>query len=137
MLTLSRAWKREQSGRCTPSPARGLREFSVLVHTLEAIDAWVSTWRQRFKGQPTALRLELNKGPLVSALRKYDFLVFFPVNPLMLARYREAFAPSHAKDDPPDAELQLDLLRKHREKLTPLKPQSPAMRTLEQAWRRH
>jgi transposase len=58
--------------------------------------------------------------------------VLFPVNPLTLARYREAFAPSHAKDDPTDAELQLDLLLKHRDTLTPLKPQSPAMRALEQ-----
>jgi transposase len=88
--------------------------------------------RQRFKGQPIALCLELNKGPLVYALRKYDFLVLFPVNPLTLARYREAFAPSHAKDDPTDAELQLELLLKHRDKLTPLKPQSSAMRALEQ-----
>jgi transposase len=58
--------------------------------------------------------------------------VLFPINPLTLARYREAFAPSHAKDDPTDAELQLELLLKHRDKLTPLKPQSPAMRALEQ-----
>jgi transposase len=85
--------------------------------------------RQRFKGQPIAIGLELNKGPIVSALRKYDCLVRFPVNPLTLAKSRAAFAPSHAKDDPPDAELQLELLLNHREKLTPLKPQSPAMRT--------
>ena len=82
------------------------REFSVLEHQPEAIDAWVSTLRTRFKGQPIAVCLELNKGPIVSALRKYDFLVLFPVNPLTLARYREAFTPSHAKDDPTDAELQ-------------------------------
>ena len=44
----------------------------------EAIDAWVTTLRTRFNGQPVAVCLELNKGPLVSALRKYDFLVLFP-----------------------------------------------------------
>jgi transposase len=68
----------------------------------------------------------------VSALRKYDFLVLFPVNPLTLAKYREAFTPSHAKDDPTDAELQVALLLKHRDKLTPLTPQSPTMRALAQ-----
>jgi transposase len=76
--------------------------------------------------------LELNKGPIVSALRNYDFLVLFPVNPLTVAKYREAFTPSRAKDDPTDAELQVELLLKHRDKLTPLTPQSPTMRALAQ-----
>ena len=125
-------WADAKHDVCLQAAGSETREFSVLVHTPETIDEWVSTLRQRFKGQPIAICLELNKGPIVYALRKYDFLVLFPVNPLTLARYREAFAPSHAKDDPTDAELQLELLLKHREKLTPLKPQSPAMRALEQ-----
>src|SRR5262245_53584125 len=57
--------------------------------------------------------------------------MLFPVNPATLAKYREAFTPSHAKDDPIDAELQLELLLKHRGKLQPLSPQSAAMRALE------
>jgi transposase len=69
---------------------------------------------------------------IVSALRQYEFLVLFPVNPLTLARYREAFTPSRAKDDPTDAELQVEILLKHRDKLTPLSPQSPTMRALAQ-----
>src|SRR6266540_2599754 len=125
-------WADAKHDVCLQAAGSETREFSVLVHTPETIDERVSTLRQRFKGQPIAICLELNKGPIVYALRKYDFLVLFPVNPLTLARYHEAFAPSHAKDDPTDAELQLELLLKHREKLTPLKPQSPAMRTLEQ-----
>jgi transposase len=48
-----------------------------------------------------------------------------------LAKYRDAFAPRHAKDDPTDAELQLELLRKPRDKLQPLIPQSARMRALE------
>jgi transposase len=102
----------------------------VLEHRPEAIDAWVQTWRTRFNGQPVAVCLELHKGPIVSALRTYDFLVLFPVNPLTLAKYRAAFTPSRAKDDPTDAELQVELLIKHRDKLTPLSPQSPTMRAL-------
>ena len=88
--------------------------------------------RTRFNGQPVAVCLELNKGPIVAALRKYDFLVLFPVNPFTLAKYREAFTPSRAKDDPTDAELQVELLLTHRDKLTPLTPQSPTMRALAQ-----
>ena len=75
--------------------------------------------------------LELAKGPLVYALQKYDFLVLFPVNPATLAKYRQAFTPSQAKDDPTDAELQLDLLLRHRDKLKRLHPQGVTMRTLQ------
>src|SRR5262249_54303915 len=40
--------------------------------------------------------------------------------------------PSRAKDDPTDAELQVELLLKHRDKLTPLTPQSATMRAFAQ-----
>jgi hypothetical protein len=103
----------------------------MLEHTPEAIDAWACTIRKRFEGRPVAVGLERNKGPLVYALRQDDFLVLFPINPLTLASYREAFTPSHAKDDPADAALQLELLLTHRDKLQPLNSQRPAMRALE------
>ena len=74
--------------------------------------------------------MELTKGPIVSALQKYDFFVIFPVNPSTLAKYREAFTPSRAKDDPTDAELAVDLILRHPEHFKPLKPQSVEMRTL-------
>jgi len=117
---------------CFQATGTARRAFLRFAHRPEAIDAWVQTLRTRFNGHPIAVCLELNKGPIVSALRTYDFLVLFPVNPLTVAKYREAFTPSRAKDDPTDAELQVELLLKHRDKLTPLTPQSPAMRALEQ-----
>src|SRR5262249_1278700 len=94
------------------------REFGSFAHSPEAIAVWGQTLRTRFNGQPVAVCLELTKGPIVSALRNDDFLVLFPVNPLTLATYREAFPPSRAKDDPPDAELPVELLLKHRDQLT-------------------
>jgi transposase len=125
-------WADAKHDGCLQATGSAKRECFQLEHTPEAIDAWVTTLRMRFDGQPVALCLELNKGPLVFALRKYDFLVLFPINPLTLARYREAFTPSRAKDDPTDAALQLALLLTHRDKLQPLNPQSPTMRALEQ-----
>jgi transposase len=125
-------WADAKHDVCLQAGGSDTREFSRLEHKPEAIDAWAQAVQQRFAGRPVAVCLELNKGPLVYALRQYASLVLFPVNPLTLAKYREAFTPSHAKDDPTDAELQLELLLKHRDKLKPLKPQSPAMRALEQ-----
>src|SRR5947208_2728841 len=125
-------WADAKHDVCLQAAGSTKRECFQLEHTPEAIDAWVTTLRTRFNGHPVAVCLELNKGPLVFALRKYDFLILFPLNPLTLARYREAFTPSRAKDDPTDAELQLELLLTHRDKLRPLNPQSPTMRALAQ-----
>src|SRR5215510_4459519 len=125
-------WADAKHDVCLQTAGSAKREYFQLEHTPEAIDAWVTTLRTRFNGQPVAICLELNKGPLVSAFRKYDFLVLFPLNPLVLARYREALTPSRAKDDPTDAALQLELLLSHRDKLQPLWPQSPTMRALAQ-----
>src|SRR6266704_2293903 len=125
-------WADAKHDVCLQATGTARREFLSFAHRPEAIDAWVQTLRTRFHGHPVAVCLELNKGPIVSALRQYDFLVLFPVHPLTVARYREAFTPSRAKDDPTDAELQVEMLLKHRDKLTPLTPQSPAMRALAQ-----
>src|SRR4029453_9590127 len=125
-------WADAKHDGCLQAAGTAKRECLQLEHTPEAIDTWVTTLRTRCNGQPVAICLERNKGPLVSALRKYDLLGLFPINPLMLARYREAFTPSRAKDDPTDAALQLALLPTHRDTLQPLRPQSPTMRALAQ-----
>jgi transposase len=123
-------WADATHDGCLQTAASTQRAYCQLEHTPAAIDAWVTTLRTRFNGQPVALCLALHNGPLVSALRPYDFLVLFPINPLMLARYRDAFTPSRATDDPTDAALQLALLRTHRDTLQPLRPQSPTLRAL-------
>jgi transposase len=116
---------------CLQAADSSKREFSVLAHRPETIAQWAQALRQRFAGRPIAVCVELTKGPLVYALQQYDFLVLYPVNPTTLSKYREAFCLSHAKDDPTDAELALEVLIKHRDKLSALHPQSPAMRTLQ------
>ena len=125
-------WADAKHDGCLQVAGSAKREYCQREHTPEAIDAWGTTLRMRCHGQPVALCLALNKGPLGSALRTYDFLVLCPIHPLTLARYREAFTPSRAKDDPTDAALQLALLLPQRDKLQPLNPQSPTMRALAQ-----
>ena len=105
------------------------REFSVIPHKVEDIEQWAHAMYARFGG-PIAVAVELSKGPIVYALQKFDFFVIFPINPLTLAKYRQAFTPSRAKDDPTDAELALELLFKHPERFQPLSPQSKEIRAL-------
>jgi Transposase/Transposase IS116/IS110/IS902 family len=125
-------WADANHDICLQAAGTAKRESFQLDHTPEAIDAWGTTLRTRCSGQPVAVCLALTKGPLVSALRTYDFLSLFPLKPLTLARYREAFTPSRATDDPTDAALQLALLLTHRDQLQPLQPQSPTLRPLDQ-----
>ncbi len=125
-------WADSKHDLCLQKSGSHHHESSSLTHTPEAIEAWANALRRRFGGKPVAICLELNKGPLVYALSKYDFMVLFPVNPLTVARFREAFSTSGSKDDPSDAELQLEILLKHRHQLRELKPSSPAIRALEQ-----
>ena len=117
---------------CLQQAGSNQRERSVIAHRPETIEQWALSLRERFAGRPIAVCLELAKGPLISALQRHAFLVLFLVNPATLAKYREAFCVSGAKDDPTDAEFALELLLVHPEKLQALRPQSTAMRTLEQ-----
>lgn len=122
-------WSDKKHDFCLQCAGSQQRELGVVAHRPEAIEHWARALYRRFGG-PIAVCLEIAKGPLVHALQRYEFIVLFPVNPAMLAKYREAFVPSRAKDDPTDAEIALELLVRHREKLQALKPQSAAMRTL-------
>ena len=122
-------WADTKHDICIQPTGSGEREFDRIVHQPQKIEQWAHEVHKRFGGS-IAVILELSKGPIVSALQKHDFFVLFPVNPLMLAKYRQAFKPSRAKDDPSDAELAVDLVLRHRDRFKPLQPQSVEMRTL-------
>lgn len=100
------------------------------AQTPEAIDAWVRQVREQGGDGPIAVAIETSRGPLIYALMKYPEVVIFPINPKALARYREALHPTGPKDDPSDAALALDLLRKHRDQLRPWQPDDAATRQL-------
>lgn len=122
-------WADRKHDICLQAANSNRREFDVIPHKVDDIDIWARSLFERFGG-PIAIALELSKGPIVYALQKYDFFVLFPINPSTLAKYREAFTPSGAKDDPTDAEFALDLIRRHPDRFKPLNPQSVEMRTL-------
>ena len=62
---------------------------------------------------------------------KYDFWVLYPINPTTLAKYRAAFAPSRAQDDPRDADYLLERLVQHRDRLKAWRPDNAKTRTLQ------
>ena len=122
-------WADKKHDVCIQATASRQRKTYQIQHKADKIDEWARSLHRRYGG-PIAVALELSKGPIVSALQKYNFFVIFPIDPTTLANYRKTFTPSGAKDDPTDAALALDLLLCHPEHFQPLKPQSVEMRTL-------
>ena len=108
----------------------GKREEGEVEHSPEAVEEWIQGWMVRFPGQLLAVCLEQSRGALLNLLSKYQQLVLFPVHPATVSRFRAALYPSGAKDDPKDADLLLDLLVHHRERLRRLEPDTVETRTL-------
>jgi transposase len=106
-------------------------EHFELEQKPDLLHEWVAQLRQRSGGRKVAIAIEQRKGAVIHALMMHDFLVLYPVNPKALARYRETFRTSGAKDDPTDSELLLDLLSKHRDKLRAWIPDTVQVRKLQ------
>src|ERR1700746_423370 len=107
------------------------RERGEVDYMPEAIEAWVVQMSHRFAGRPIAVAVEQSRGALVFLLSKYEQLHIFPVPPAMTANLRKAFYSSGAKSDPTDADLLLDLVQRHREKLRRLSPDTEATRLIQ------
>ena len=105
-------------------------ERKIIKGGAEALHAWVAELCAQFPHQQIALCLEQPASGLIHALMGYDFIVLFPINPVTLARYREAFTPSRAKDDPTDADFLCELVALHREQLKAWQPDDVCTRKL-------
>jgi transposase len=115
-------WADQKHDVCLWAADSGKSEALTINHLPEALREWINGLRERFGGRQIAICLEQSKGPLIHALMDYEFLVLYPINPRTLAKYRETFSLSGAKDDPSDAALALEFVRKHRDKLRAWKP---------------
>src|SRR5499425_2751373 len=124
-------WADKKHVWCLQAAGMEKRECGELEHTPEAVEAWVGQLCQRFSNRPIAVALEQSRGALVFMLSKYEPLHLFPVPSTMAAAMRKALYPSGAKDDPRDADLLLDLLLQHRDKLHRMSPDTEATRRVQ------
>lgn len=125
-------WADRKHDICLQDAASQTQEFSVIGAQPQDIADWVHSLQQRYGNAPIAVCLEQKRGPLIYALCQYENLVLFPINPRTVAHYRRAFQPLRAKSDPVDAQLLIELLLKHRDKIQPWTPASPELRALRQ-----
>lgn len=110
--------------------ATGEIESYSLKHRPEVLQAWLGKLRSRYVGRRVAIVLEQSRGAILYALMNHDFVVLYPVNPQSLASYRKAFYPSGGKDDPVDAELLMEMVRKHPKRFRPWLPEDEETRSL-------
>lgn len=115
----------------TMRTADGKFQHGELRNTPEAVEIWAADLAQRFPGRSIAMALEQARGAVIGMLSKYAHLVLFPVHSTTLANYRKAFSPSGAKGDPSDADLILDLLLKHPDRLRRMQPDTVETRSLQ------
>jgi transposase len=125
-------WADEEHLICLRDLGSEKVETSRIKQTPEALSEWVRGLRERFcaEGKVVAIALEQSHGTVIHHLMGYADLLLYPVNPKSLARYRESFFSSGAKDDPTDAELLLELVTLHRERLRAWRPDDELTRTI-------
>jgi transposase len=123
-------WADQKHDLCWLETDTGKVSTLVLEHRPEKINEWASDLIARHPGRRFAICLEQSRGAVVYALMGYAEVDIYPVNPAALSDYRKAFRPSGAKDDPSDAGLLLDFLRRHRETLKLWQPDTEQTRLL-------
>ena len=110
------------------SVGRAPVEHLDLEHSAESLHAWIREMGERFGHQPVAIAVESSKGAVVAALMEYPWVVIYPIHPSTSRRFSTAFTPSGAKDDMPDAQILLEIIESHRQRLRALVPQDAATR---------
>jgi transposase len=123
-------WADRQHLICLHDTDNGQVESMRLEQKPDVLHEWIAQLRIRFAEGQIGIAIEQSRGAVIHALMMYDFLLLYPINPKALARYREAFHVSGAKDDPSDAELLMDFLRLHRSRLRAWLPHSVETRRL-------
>jgi transposase len=112
--------------------ATGQRHSVVIGTAPEALWEWLRQLRQQQPQARVALCLEQPAVHLIAFLKAYEWITLYPINPITLQKYREAFVTSRAKDDAKDADYLADLLLTHHAKLKPWAPEDSPTRTVQQ-----
>ena len=112
---------------------RTRRRRSQTVDTSpEALREWLLELRQQHLQARVAVCLEQPAVHLLPFLESYAWITLYPINPLTLQKFREAFVTSRAKDDAQDAYFVAQLLLTHPDQLKPWAPEDSPTRAIQQ-----
>ena len=125
-------WADKKHDVCERPAGSTIMHYTVISSKPESLHEWATSLKKRYPNKPIAVACELKKGPLIYALSKYAHITLFTINPATVAKYRQAFTQSGAKDDPNDARIQTEILALHMDKLDVIQPESAQVRALAQ-----
>ena len=110
----------------------GKTDRQTIATSPEALHDWLFELRQQWPGARVALCLEQPAASLILFLETYSWITLYPINPITLKKFREAFVTSRAKDDGKDAQYLAELLLTHHSKLNPWQPDDSQTRQLQE-----
>ncbi len=110
----------------------GQRRSQTIDTAPEALWEWLLELRQEHPQARVALCLEQPAVHLVAFLEAYAWISLYPINPITLQKFREAFVTSRAKDDGKDARYLAELLLTHYSKLKVWAPEDSQTRAVQQ-----
>ena len=113
------------------TPASGQRRSETIDTSPEALWEWLLELRQTHPQGRVALCLEQPAAHLIAFLEAYPWITLYPINPITLQKYREAFVTSRAKDDGKDARYLAELLLNHHDKLKAWAPEDSPTRAVQ------
>lgn len=111
-------------------------QAQTIATSPEALHQWLAQLRTQYPTARVALALEQPATNLILFLESYAWITLYPVNPLTLQKFREAFVISRAKDDAKDARYLGELICAHHAKLKAWQPDDSSTRQLQQ-WVSH
>jgi transposase len=117
---------------CLIDTHTGQRCSQTIDTAPEALWEWLLQLRQEHPQARVALCLEQPAVHLIAFLEAYEWITLYPINPITLQKYREAFVTSRAKDDTRDADYLADLLYTHYAKLKAWSPEDDPTRAIQQ-----
>ena len=110
----------------------GRRWSQVLDTAPERLHDWLVKLRHDYPRAKVAVCIEQPAINLILFLEDYAWITLYPINPITLQKFREAFVTSRAKDDAKDAQHLAELLLTHHDKLKPWSPEDSQTRRLQQ-----
>src|SRR5512142_2888722 len=80
-------------------PHTGQRRSDTVNTSPENLCEWLAALRQQHPQARVGLCLEQPAVHLIPFLETYNWITLYPINPITLQKFREAFVTSRAKDD--------------------------------------
>jgi transposase len=133
VLSVGLDWADQTHAVCQRAWSDGQRQVLQIGADPASVQAWLAQLKTLAGPQGrVAIGFEQNRGALFEMLRPHtDWIDLYPLNPLTVSKYREAFFTSGAKDDPIDSQLIEELLYHHLDRLRPYQAPQSELRELD------